>query len=247
MDGEEFCGVLLVDTQPTFRHTVVPDAPAVVAVFDHHRSPPGRGRRARPDARALGRAHRPRRHLVDPLRVPPRHGGPDRPRDGFRALLRRALRHRRPLAARGALDEEAYYEPSAARIVARRRDRPAPTSRSSYYRHVSQALETARQHGPLVLASGRGQEPRARGGDGRLLPAHEGLLVGRRASPSRIVRALAADGLRLQEGLSPHGAMLAGEGSSAATVTSPAGGPLEDAGRTASRASSARSGRTRSR
>ena len=39
VDVTEFCGVLLVDTQPTFRHTVVPEELPVVAVFDHHRSP----------------------------------------------------------------------------------------------------------------------------------------------------------------------------------------------------------------
>ncbi|MEM8709318.1 MAG: hypothetical protein AAGG01_00085, partial [Planctomycetota bacterium] len=39
IDTSEFCGVLLVDTQPTFRHTVVPDDLPVVAVFDHHMSP----------------------------------------------------------------------------------------------------------------------------------------------------------------------------------------------------------------
>ena len=40
LDRERFAGVLLVDTQPEFAHTVVPDDLPIAAVFDHH-VPPG--------------------------------------------------------------------------------------------------------------------------------------------------------------------------------------------------------------
>ena len=37
---EEFCGVLLVDSQPGFGHTYLPEGLPTLAVFDHHQAPP---------------------------------------------------------------------------------------------------------------------------------------------------------------------------------------------------------------
>jgi nanoRNase/pAp phosphatase (c-di-AMP/oligoRNAs hydrolase) len=39
IDPSRYCGVLLVDTQPAFRHTVLPMELPVISVFDHHMSP----------------------------------------------------------------------------------------------------------------------------------------------------------------------------------------------------------------
>ncbi len=39
LDPARFCGSVLVDTQPTFGHTVVPEGIPLLAVFDHHRAP----------------------------------------------------------------------------------------------------------------------------------------------------------------------------------------------------------------
>lgn len=48
VDRTGFAGVLLVDTQPEFGHTVVPDDLPIVAVFDHH-VPPKTGDDPRPE------------------------------------------------------------------------------------------------------------------------------------------------------------------------------------------------------
>ena len=123
------------------------------------------------------------------------------------------------------LDEEAYLALFA--IADRQRvaaiDRP-PLSRG-YYRHVSQALETARQHGPLVVAlMGEVENPehvaemadfflRMKGCSWALAGgAFEGVYV-----------LSAADGLRLREGLSASWSECSpGRARSAATATSPA-------------------------
>lgn len=157
-DVSAFCGVLLVDTQPSFRHTVVPAAPSVVAVFDHHRSP-------QTDDAASEVPHEDFRIdlgatssiLFEYLR------------DAGVALdVRTAsalfcgIRYDTADLSRNAspLDEEAYIE------TFKRGDRSKiaaidnPLLSRSYYRHVAQALTTARQHGPLIIALlGRVENP----------------------------------------------------------------------------------------
>ncbi len=157
-DPGDFCGVLLVDTQPAFRHTVVPDSPPVVAVFDHHRSPQS-------EDGAAGIAHEDvhidlgatSSILFEYLR----DAGVELDQRTASALFC-GIRYDTADLSRNAspLDEEAYIE------TFRRGDRPKiaaidnpPLSRS-YYRHVAQALTTARQHGPLIIALlGRVENP----------------------------------------------------------------------------------------
>lgn len=151
IDTSEYCGVLLVDTQPTFKHTVVPESPAVVAVFDHHRSPQAA------DADASEIPHQDVRVdlgatssiLYEYLR----DKGVELDESTASALFC-GVRYDTADLSRNAspLDEEAYFEtfklgdrPKIAAI-----DNP-PLSRS-YYAHVAMALTTARQHGPLVIA-----------------------------------------------------------------------------------------------
>jgi len=157
-DASAFCGVLLVDTQPAFRHTVVPEAPEVVAVFDHHRSPQsedGAAHIAHEDVRIdLGATSS---ILFEYLR----DAGVELDQRTASALFC-GIRYDTADLSRNAspLDEEAYIE------TFKRGDRPKiaaidnpPLSRS-YYRHVAQALTTARQHGPLIIALlGRVENP----------------------------------------------------------------------------------------
>lgn len=159
VDTSGFCGVLLVDTQPSFRHTVVPDDLPVIAVFDHHRSPqaadPSKGEIPHQDLRInLGATSS---ILYEYLR------DMDLPVDETTAsALFCGIRYDTADLSRNAspLDEEAYLamfgRGDRQRIAAI--DRP-PLPRS-YYRHVAQGLSKARQHGPLVLAlMGRVQNP----------------------------------------------------------------------------------------
>ena len=158
-DTGAFCGVLLVDTQPAFRHTVVPDAPPVIGVFDHHRSPQS-AEEADPDAAHLdvrtdlgATSSMLYEYLRDAgVELDPRTA----------SALFCGIRYDTADLSRNAspLDEEAYIETfkrgDRSRIAAI--DNP-PLSRS-YYRHVAQALTTARQHGPLVIALlGRVENP----------------------------------------------------------------------------------------
>lgn len=150
VDVTEFCGVLLVDTQPTFRHTVVPEELPVVAVFDHHRSPQAEVSGVGPpheDVRTdLGATSSILYEYLRDMEVPIDRTTASALFCGVRYDTADLSRNAAPL------DEEAYMSLFA--IADRQRvaaiDRP-PLSRG-YYRHVSQALETARQHGPLVVA-----------------------------------------------------------------------------------------------
>lgn len=159
IDSTEFCGVLLVDTQPEFQHTVVPDAPQVIAVFDHHRSPQADG------GAGSGVPHQDVRTnlgstsaiLYEYLR------DMDVPIDETTAsALFCGIRYDTADLSRNAspLDEEAYI--ATFRLGDRQRiaaiDKP-PLPRS-YYRQTAQGLGKARQHGPLVLALlGRVESP----------------------------------------------------------------------------------------
>ncbi|MEM9799750.1 MAG: DHH family phosphoesterase [Planctomycetota bacterium] len=159
IDTSEFCGVLLVDTQPAFKHTVVPADPPVVAVFDHHRSPQSADSDAAPvpheDVRVdLGATSS---ILYEYLRDKDVELDPS-----AASALFCGIRYDTADLSRNVspLDEEAYIE------TFKRGDRPkiaaidSPPLARSYYRHVAQALTTARQHGPLVIALlGRVENP----------------------------------------------------------------------------------------
>ena len=150
IDFGRFCGVLLVDTQPTFRHTVVPTELPVIAVFDHHRSPQtGALDAAIPheDVRIdLGATSS---ILFEYLR------DMDVPIDETTAsALFCGVRYDTADLSRNAspLDEEAYlylFGKGDRQLIA---SIDNPPLRRSYYRHVSQGLTKARQHGPLVIA-----------------------------------------------------------------------------------------------
>ncbi len=150
IDTSKFCGVLIVDTQPTFKHTVVPDDLPVVAVFDHHRSPQSGDdavviphQDVRTDLGATSSILYEYLRDVD-VRIDKTSA----------SALFCGIRYDTADLSRNAspLDEEAYFETFKLgdRLKIAAIDHP-PLSRS-YYRHVAQALSTARQHGPLVIA-----------------------------------------------------------------------------------------------
>lgn len=152
VDHSRFAGVALVDTQPEFGHTVVPDDIPIVAVFDHHVPPPrenGSPPRAIPhrDVRAdLGATSA---MIYEYLR----DAGQELDERTASALFC-GVRYDTADLSRNAspLDEEAYYE------MFRRGDRAAiasiehPPLPREYYRELQKALSLVRQHGPLVLA-----------------------------------------------------------------------------------------------
>jgi len=159
VDPGRFCGVLLVDTQPAFRHTVLPKELPVIAVFDHHKSP----QCDESDAAAIPHVDvridlgATSSIIYEYLR------DMDVPLDARTAsALFCGIRYDTADLSRNAhpLDEEAYIAcfKSADRKQVAAIDKP-PLPRS-YYRHVSRALDRARQHGPLVLALlGRVENP----------------------------------------------------------------------------------------
>ncbi len=157
IDPSQFCGVLLVDTQPAFRHTVLPEGLPVVAVFDHHKSPQCDAAAAIPhlDVRIeLGATSSILYEYLRDMEVPLDARTASALFCGIRYDTADLSRNAHPL------DEEAYVAcfKSADRKQVAAIDKP-PLPRS-YYRHVSRALDRARQHGPLVLALlGRVENP----------------------------------------------------------------------------------------
>ena len=151
IDTRECCGVLLVDTQPTIKHTVVPPDQPVVAVVAHPRSPQaadgGTSGIPHEDVRVeLGATSSILYEYLRDLDVKIEKTAASALFCGIRYDTADLSRNASPL------DEEAYLETfklgDRQKIAAI--DNP-PLSRS-YYRHVAQALTTARQHGPLVIA-----------------------------------------------------------------------------------------------
>lgn len=150
IDLSRFAGVTLVDTQPEFGHTVLPDTPPLVAVFDHHVPPEKDGKR--PDAPhkdvrlGLGATSS---MLYEYLR----DAGIQLDERTASALFCGVRYDTMDLSRNAsALDEEAYFE--TFRLCDRTKiaaiDKP-PLPRS-YYRAIASSMAAARQHGPLVLA-----------------------------------------------------------------------------------------------
>ena len=158
VDPTEFCGTLIVDTQPAFAHTVVPKEPPVYAVFDHHRSPQsGKAEKKVPhvDVRIdLGSTSS---ILYEYLR------DMDVPLDTTTAsALFCGIRYDTADLSRNAspLDEEAYIATFRAGDRQRIAAIDRPPLPKSYYRHIGHGLSKARQHGPLVLSfMGRVENP----------------------------------------------------------------------------------------
>lgn len=150
IDHSRFAGVALVDTQPAFGHTVVPDDIPMVAVFDHHVPP--KSEEATPEV-----PHQDVRlnlgATASMIYEYLRDAGVELDELTASALFC-GVRYDTADLSRGTspLDEEAYYE------TFRRCDRQKiaeinnPPLPRSYYSGVHKALTVARQHGPLSLA-----------------------------------------------------------------------------------------------
>ncbi len=149
LDLTGYFGVVLVDSQPQFGHTVVPDELPMLAVFDHH-VPPDSGA-------ALEVPHQDVRLGVgasssivfEYLRDA---GGEFDPKTAS-ALFCGVRYDTADLSRNGSpLDEEAYFE------TFRRCDRNAiaqiahPSLPRDYYTDLHAALAVARQYGSLVIA-----------------------------------------------------------------------------------------------
>ncbi|MEO0652914.1 MAG: DHH family phosphoesterase, partial [Planctomycetota bacterium] len=149
VETEQFAGSLLVDTQPTFGHTSVPEDLPVVGVIDHHIPPEGEAK--------VEVAHRDVRTdmgststlIYEYLR------DAGVPLDGHTAtaLFCGVRFDTGDLAqAATALDEEAYYETfrRADKALLARVQRPRLPQ--EYYRELSRSLRLVRRHGPAVVA-----------------------------------------------------------------------------------------------
>jgi nanoRNase/pAp phosphatase (c-di-AMP/oligoRNAs hydrolase) len=151
LDPARFCGGLLVDTQPEFGHTVVPEDVPILAVFDHHVPPdrPGEVQREIPhkDVRlGMGATSSIVYEYLRDAGVPlDEHSA---------SALFCGVRYDTADLSRNAsaLDEEAYYETFRhcdRRAIAEINNPPLPRD---YFAELSRALSVARQHGPLVIA-----------------------------------------------------------------------------------------------
>jgi len=157
VDTSAYAAAALVDTQPAFGHTVLPEGLPVVAVFDHHVPPESSQRTeiAHEDVRLnLGATCS---LIYEYLR----DAGVEIDERTASALFC-GIRYDTADLSRNTspLDEEAYFE------TFRRADRKAiaaidnPPLPKHYFREVHRALTLARQHGALVLAlMGRVENP----------------------------------------------------------------------------------------
>ncbi len=151
VDTTQFAGVLLVDTQPEFGHTVVPEECELIAIFDHH-VPPNR-----PEEEPRSVAHRDVRLsmgatcsiIFEYLREA--KVSMDTKTAG---ALFCGIRYDTADLSRnaGELDEEAYhatFHDADRELIALINNPQLPRH---YYVELAKALTIARQHGPLVLA-----------------------------------------------------------------------------------------------
>lgn len=158
IDPARFFGAVLVDTQPEFGHTVVPERIPLLAIFDHH-VPPGESKGESPPSAPAAplSQHRDVRlgvgatcsivyeYLRDselPLET------------NVATALFCGIRYDTADLSRNVspLDEEAFY------ATFRRADRQlvpqihVPPLPQIYYKELARALAEARQYGPLVIA-----------------------------------------------------------------------------------------------
>ncbi|MFT4543400.1 MAG: nanoRNase/pAp phosphatase (c-di-AMP/oligoRNAs hydrolase) [Planctomycetota bacterium] len=148
IDPTDFAGATLVDTQPQFGHTVLPENCPVLAVFDHHVPPVGDAIEVpHHDVRLnLGATASMIYEYLRDARV-------DYDEKTATALFCGVRYDTADLSRNSSpLDEEAYYE------CFRRGDRNMiadiahPPLPQGYYRDLHRALKLARRHGALVIA-----------------------------------------------------------------------------------------------
>ncbi len=149
LDPRRYAGILLVDTQPGFGHTELPEDLPVVAVFDHHRPPP-EGRLERPlpphyDVRlGVGASSA---MIYGYLR----DAGLELDEKTATALCCGVRFDTGDLARGTGLDSEAFYE------TFRRADRAKlariqrPILPAAYYRDLYRSLSRARRYGSTVI------------------------------------------------------------------------------------------------
>lgn len=150
IDVTQFAGVTLVDTQPEFGHTVLPAAPPLVGVFDHHVPPEDSSERPEVPHRDVRLGMGATSSIIYEYL---RDAEIDFDERTASALFCGVRYDTMDLSRNVApLDEEAYFETfrHADRIKIAEIDKP-PLPRS-YYRAIAGAMSAARQHGPLVLA-----------------------------------------------------------------------------------------------
>lgn len=150
VDRSVFAGVLLVDTQPEFGHTVVPDDLPIVAVFDHHVPPEANGKPSpvvdHRDVRLEAGA------TCSVIWEYLRDAGVELDEKTAGALFCGVRYDTADLSRNSTdLDEEAYTE------CFRRADRTKvasidhPPLPPTYFAELHRALSLSRRHGPLVL------------------------------------------------------------------------------------------------
>jgi nanoRNase/pAp phosphatase (c-di-AMP/oligoRNAs hydrolase) len=150
VDPGAYAGAVLVDTQPHFGHTSVPEGLEVIGVVDHHIAPEG------VEASEVGRHVDVRTQVGSTSSLVHeylRDAGVAL--DGLTAAaLFCGVRFDTADLAQDAssLDEEAYYETfrRADKALLARIQRPRLPH--EYYRELSRSLRLARRHGPVVVA-----------------------------------------------------------------------------------------------
>jgi len=146
----DFFGAVLVDTQPEFGHTFLPEDIPVLAIFDHHVPPTDAKRGVKAEHRdvrlGLGATSSMIYEYLRDARI-------ELPKLVATALFCGVRYDTADLSRNAsALDEQAYYttfrQADRAQITAINHP-PLPRA---YYVELKAALDLARQHGPLVIA-----------------------------------------------------------------------------------------------
>lgn len=149
IDPAKVCGAILVDSQPTFTHTVIPDGIDLVGIVDHHIPPDGTTpwtglhRDVRVDIGSTSSL------IYEYLR----DAGVEIDQRTATALFCGVRFDTADLSYNVTpLDEEAYFE------LFRRADRPLlariqrPRVPADYFRELARSLQMARRYGPAVAA-----------------------------------------------------------------------------------------------
>lgn len=150
LDLSQFAGSVLVDSQPSFGHTFVPEEVPLLAVIDHHETP------QHGIARAAEVPHFDVRHDVGATASVVyeylRDAGVPLDQHTASALFCGVRFDTADLSHHlSELDEEAYF------ATLRLADRPCvvriqrPPLPVEYYRELDRALQTARRYGPLIV------------------------------------------------------------------------------------------------
>ncbi len=146
IDRSEYDAIVLVDSQPGFGHTVVPDDLPFLAVIDHHEPCEG-------DSQAMHSDVRPDVGATSSLVYEyVRDAGLELDTHAATSLFCGIRFDTGDLSHNSTpLDEEAYYaclKRADKRQLARIQTPPLP---ALYYRELASSLRLARKHGPLIL------------------------------------------------------------------------------------------------